>query len=51
MKKSRKRINFDVPTSLVNAIQEIADMEGVTTAYWLRRNLEKIVEEKRNYVQ
>ena len=53
--QGKQRINFDVPVGLVGTIQIFADMDGVTTAYWLRKALEKVVKEKleesSNYVR
>ena len=43
---NNKRLNFDVPKSLVPHVRNLADMEGQTPAYWLRKKLERVVSEE-----
>ena len=43
---SNKRLNFDVPRSLVPHVRNLADMEGQEPAYWLRKLIERAVSEK-----
>ncbi len=45
MHSKSKRLNWDVPTELVPTVRMLADMDGVTPAYWLRKTLEKAVNE------
>ncbi|MBD2415737.1 hypothetical protein FACHB389_26040 [Nostoc calcicola FACHB-389] len=41
-----KRLNYNVPTDLTPAIRMLAEMDGTTPAYWLRKALEKVVSER-----
>ncbi|MCF2152354.1 hypothetical protein IQ276_039405 [Desmonostoc muscorum LEGE 12446] len=41
-----KRLNYNVPLDLTPAIRMLADMDGTTPAYWLRKALEKAVQER-----
>ncbi len=43
---NNKRLNFDVPRSLVPRVRNLADMEGQEPAYWLRKKLERVVSEE-----
>ena len=40
----KRRINFNVPVSLIPAIKLLCDQQGVTAAYWLRKALIRAVE-------
>jgi hypothetical protein len=46
MSKKRKRLNWDIPVDLVPAVRIIADTEGLTVPFWLRKTLEKAIKEK-----
>ncbi|MBW4635399.1 MAG: hypothetical protein KME30_26950 [Iphinoe sp. HA4291-MV1] len=46
MTTNNKRLNYNVPVELVPSIRMLADMDGVTPAYWLRKNLEQVVKER-----
>ncbi|MGJ5632441.1 hypothetical protein [Nostoc sp. CALU 1950] len=41
-----KRLNYNVPQDLTPAIRMLAEMDGTTPAYWLRKALEKVVSER-----
>ncbi|MHC5863372.1 hypothetical protein [Nostoc sp.] len=41
-----KRLNYNVPQDLTPAIRMLAEMDGTTPAYWLRKALEKLVNER-----
>ncbi|MEA5507721.1 hypothetical protein VB735_32465 [Halotia wernerae UHCC 0503] len=41
-----KRLNYNVPQDLTPAIRMLAEMDGTTPAYWLRKALEKVVLER-----
>jgi predicted DNA-binding protein len=41
-----KRLNYNVPQDLTPAIRMLAEMDGTTPAYWLRKALEKLVSER-----
>ncbi len=41
-----KRLNYNVPQDLTPAIRMLAEMDGTTPAYWLRKALEKVVFER-----
>ena len=41
-----KRLNYNVPTDLTPAIRMLAEMDGTTPTYWLRKALEKLVSER-----
>ncbi|MBW4628810.1 MAG: hypothetical protein KME49_25675 [Brasilonema octagenarum HA4186-MV1] len=42
----QKRINYNVPVDLAPQIQMLADMDGQNVRYWLRKALEKVVNER-----
>lgn len=44
--RTKQRINYHVPVALVPTIRLLADMDGTTPAYWLRKVLEKAVKER-----
>ncbi|MHC5747443.1 MAG: hypothetical protein ACYTXT_37320 [Nostoc sp.] len=41
-----KRLNYNVPQDLTPAIRMLAEMDGTTPTYWLRKALEKLVNER-----
>ena len=41
-----KRLNYNVPQDLTPAIRMLAEMDGTTPTYWLRKALEKVVSER-----
>lgn len=41
-----KRINYNIPVDLAPQIQMLADMDGQNVRYWLRKVLEKAVNER-----
>lgn len=41
-----KRLNYNVPQDLTPAIRMLAEMDGTTPASWLRKALEKVVNER-----
>jgi predicted DNA-binding protein len=41
-----KRLNYNVPQDLTPAIRMLAEMDGTTPTYWLRKALEKVVNER-----
>jgi hypothetical protein len=41
-----KRLNYNVPQDLTPAIRMLAEMDGTTPTYWLRKALEKLVSER-----
>lgn len=43
-----KRINYNVPVDLAPQIQMLADMDGQNVRYWLRKVLEKAIDERLN---
>lgn len=46
MTSSNKRLNYNVPTELAPKIRLLADMDGTTPAYLLRKILEQAVNER-----
>lgn len=42
----KNRLNYNVPLALAPKIRLISDMDGTTPSYWLRKVLEKAVEER-----
>ncbi|BAZ65554.1 MAG: hypothetical protein KME28_13125 [Pelatocladus maniniholoensis HA4357-MV3] len=41
-----KRLNYNIPADLTPQIRLLADQDGVTPAYWLRKALEEVVRER-----
>jgi hypothetical protein len=41
-----KRLNYNVPQDLTPAIRMLAEMDGTTPTYWLRKAGEKVVNER-----
>ncbi|GAB1544792.1 hypothetical protein NUACC21_74680 [Scytonema sp. NUACC21] len=46
MQNLNKRLNWDIPKELAPTIRMLADQDGQTPAYWLRKVLEKAVQER-----
>jgi hypothetical protein len=42
----QKRINYNIPVDLAPQIQLFADQDGQNVRYWLRKVLEKAVNER-----
>ncbi|RAM52024.1 MAG: hypothetical protein C6Y22_08275 [Hapalosiphonaceae cyanobacterium JJU2] len=41
-----KRLNYNIPADLTPQIRLLADQDGVTPNYWLRKALEEVVKER-----
>ncbi len=45
------RLNFDVPRALVNEVKAIAESQNMEPYYWIRRVIQKAVEDSRSNSQ
>ncbi|KOP23478.1 hypothetical protein AMR41_26220 [Hapalosiphon sp. MRB220] len=41
-----KRLNYNIPCDLVGQVRLLAEQDGVTPNYWLRKAIEQVVRER-----
>lgn len=45
-----KRLNYNIPADLTPQIRLLAEQDGVTPNYWLRKALEQVVRERQQKI-
>jgi hypothetical protein len=45
-----KRLNYNIPADLTPQIRLLAQQDGVTPNYWLRKALEQVVRERQQKI-